>query len=154
MKRNPLYLNSYGNWKVTTEGDCEGRTIRDLGTHLGHVDEIAFRLAGSMQGGYSLQFQPALSLPDPTPVSEVSVSLGVDSDTWDMKAEDRAEFVGLHMFRDRPVRVGPSNFHAVFILTRGKNDTEMKTEMKDLRRRIALSKLDPGDREVLGLKDE
>lgn len=44
-----------GWWDVTTEGDCEGRSITQLGIHYGHVAEIAFSLGGS--GGYSLRFQ-------------------------------------------------------------------------------------------------
>jgi len=29
------YKNTYGRWRVTTEGDVEGRSTTDLGTHLG-----------------------------------------------------------------------------------------------------------------------
>lgn len=42
-----------GWWKVTTEGDCEGRTTEQLGTHYGHVAEIAFSLGCA----YSLRFE-------------------------------------------------------------------------------------------------
>lgn len=44
-----------GWWKVTTEGDCEGRSIDQLGTHYGHIAEIAFGLERG--GGYSLTFE-------------------------------------------------------------------------------------------------
>ena len=43
-----------GYWEVTTEGDCEGRTTRNLGTYYGWLDEIAFKLAS--QSYYSLRF--------------------------------------------------------------------------------------------------
>jgi hypothetical protein len=44
-----------GWWKVTTEGDCEGKTTKQLGTHYGHVAEIAFSIAEGR--GYSLCFE-------------------------------------------------------------------------------------------------
>jgi hypothetical protein len=61
IKVEPTKLQAWakspvGWWKVTTEGDCEGRTTDDLGTHYGHVCEIALSLKGS---GYKLRFQPA-----------------------------------------------------------------------------------------------
>ena len=47
-------LNAYGLWQVTTEGDCEGRSIKDLGINEGFLDEIAFSLAG--EACYGLRF--------------------------------------------------------------------------------------------------
>lgn len=49
-----------GWWKVTTEGDCEGRTTDQLGTHYGHVVEIAMSLPSG--GGYSLLFEKATNM--------------------------------------------------------------------------------------------
>ena len=46
-----------GWWKVTTEGDCEGRSTDQLGTHYGHVAEIAFSIKGGC--GYSFRFEKA-----------------------------------------------------------------------------------------------
>lgn len=46
-----------GWWKVTTEGDVEGRSTVQLGTHYGHVAEIAFSLDCKL--GYSLRFTKA-----------------------------------------------------------------------------------------------
>jgi hypothetical protein len=43
-----------GWWDVTTEGDCEGRSTKQLGTHYGHVAEIAFSLKDC---GYSFHFE-------------------------------------------------------------------------------------------------
>ena len=54
-KINPLYTNAYGFWQVSTEGDCEGRTTRVLGTFKGRVDEIAFALAE--KSSYKLTFK-------------------------------------------------------------------------------------------------
>lgn len=44
-KINAPYDNPFGIWHVTTEGDCEGRSTRDLGIHEGYIDEIALALA-------------------------------------------------------------------------------------------------------------
>ena len=54
-----------GRWRVTTEGDCEGRSVRDLGVHEGHVADIAAVLAPLT--GYSLHFavEPPATKPDP-----------------------------------------------------------------------------------------
>ena len=49
-----------GWWKVTTEGDCEGRTTSELGKFYGHVAEIAFHLAAKCY--YGLDFYPIESL--------------------------------------------------------------------------------------------
>lgn len=42
-------------WQVTTEGDCEGRSMKTLGYFVGGVDEIALHLAN--QCYYSLSFR-------------------------------------------------------------------------------------------------
>ena len=44
--KNRVQYKAFGWWHVTTEGDDEGRTTRDLGYHYGYLDEIALRLAG------------------------------------------------------------------------------------------------------------
>jgi hypothetical protein len=57
--KNP-YKSPVRWWKVTTEGDVEGRSIRDLGIHYGHVAEIALGLNDGPC--YAYKFEPA-----PTP---------------------------------------------------------------------------------------
>lgn len=49
-------VSPIGWWSVSTEGDDEGRTTTQLGTHYGHVAEIAFSLANKCF--YSLSFEP------------------------------------------------------------------------------------------------
>jgi hypothetical protein len=81
-----------GWWKVTTEGDCEGRTTRDLGIFYGHIVDIAAGLANKCTE-YSLQFEPAsVDIPE---VKEryTDISLCIGSGTWDMKPEDRAKWM-------------------------------------------------------------
>jgi hypothetical protein len=54
-----------GWWKVSTEGDCEGKSTRDLGLHYGHIGDIALALAGASY--YALSFSPAS---DPRQIDE------------------------------------------------------------------------------------
>ena len=92
------YASPIGWWKVTTEGDEEGRSTRDLGAHYGHVAEIAFHLADKVF--YTLQFE-AVTNPPAAPKtypkyqakkSTVSVGLAIDSNTWDIKSEDKQDW--------------------------------------------------------------
>jgi hypothetical protein len=91
------YSSPIGWWKVTTEGDCEGRTTEQLGQHYGHVAEIAFHLAD--KSCYKLMFAPVKGLEQPpgnvTYVAKkhsVWISLDVDSNTWGMSADQRAKW--------------------------------------------------------------
>lgn len=88
-----LYANPVGTWHVTTEGDCEGKTIKDLGVHTGHVADIA-RALGS-RSYYALQFEPVLTSDTfvPEECQSVNVRMGVDSGTWNMTVEDRLRWM-------------------------------------------------------------
>lgn len=139
------YDNVYGRWKVTTEGDCEGRSSRDLGTYEGNIDEIAFALADKCF--YSLNFRavsPYESEFNMTPKRKtVDIQLDVGSGTWDMKPKDRAIAVS-GLMRDRPVAVSESTFYGcVRLTTNKKTEEEKKAE--------ALAKLSPEERRLLGL---
>ena len=39
------FMEPYGLWEVSTEGDCEGRSTRKLGIFRGNYQDIAFALA-------------------------------------------------------------------------------------------------------------
>jgi hypothetical protein len=110
---------SLGWWKVTTQGDVEARTVQDLGTHYGFLDEIAFKLGSKAY--YGLHFQaidePVTAKEKSAPVNCVIVQLGVDSGTWDQPPATRAETVR-QILKDRPVTVGESSYYASFILSR------------------------------------
>lgn len=91
----------YGMWKVTTEGDCEGRSTKDLGIHEGFIDEIAFTLAN--QACYKLTFSPAKvnkEFARKPKAKTVSISLDIDSKTWNMQPNERVEFIK-RLFKDR-----------------------------------------------------
>lgn len=91
---NTDYSSPVGVWRVTTEGDCEGRTTTRLGDHEGHIIDIARHLAKSAY--YSLRFEKILSMPKQnlaaSPASSVSISLSINSGTWDMKRDERVKF--------------------------------------------------------------
>lgn len=54
-RKKPIPFNPEGVWKVTTEGDCEGRSTRQLGTYEGHILDVVRQLAG--QAYYQLTFE-------------------------------------------------------------------------------------------------
>lgn len=141
----PPYDNVYGLWKVTTEGDCEGRSSRDLGTYEGYIDEIAFALADKCY--YSLKFcavDPREHKSDMTPKRKtVDIQLDIGSGTWDMESKDRTIEVG-SLMRDRPVTVSQSTYYGCVRLTTNKKTAEEK-------RAEALAKLSLEDRQILGL---
>jgi len=144
MSNKEKYLTPYGNWKVTTEGDCEGKSTTQLGTYTGYIDEIALFLANKSY--YGLQFSAVIEQMPKNPVptaKSVNVSLDIDSGTWDLSPEARMCFAQ-RLFRSRPVIVGQSNYYACFTL-----QTEMSEE--DLARESALKKLTDEEKRLLGL---
>ena len=52
---NKSWENPVGFWEVSTEGDCEGRSMKRLGIFNGHFCDIAFGLADKCC--YSLHFK-------------------------------------------------------------------------------------------------
>lgn len=103
-KIQPPKIDKYSNpvsvWKVETEGDCEGRSIKDLGVWQGHVAEIAFHLAGKSH--YELKFtdlKGTRTAGEQVPTNNITkhnyvwISFNIDSKTWDMKPDARALFV-------------------------------------------------------------
>lgn len=88
MDKNKLYT-AHDTWTVTTEGDCEGKSTRNLGTHTGYIDEIALALADKCY--YSLHFERAKQLDRSPKKDSVEVTLEIGSGTWDMPADKRAE---------------------------------------------------------------
>lgn len=120
MSKNVQY-EAYGIWKVTTEGDCEGRSTSHLGTFEGFIDEIALALADKCC--YSLTFKWI----DPKEIDmspkkdEVHIQLDIDSGTWDMTKEKRNSYI-VNMLsragRSGKVNVVDSNYYASAKLTK------------------------------------
>lgn len=149
-------ISPYGIWHVTTEGDCEGRTTKDLGVHEGFLDDIAFALAGSVC--YKLQFDPvdiAAWERSSAAATKVHVSLSIGAGhakTWDMQAGQRVAWFQ-RVLHGRDVSVEPSNYYAAVTLVRGSDAERQDEARKRAARENALAKLTPADRAALGLDD-
>lgn len=142
------YNNAYGLWRVTTEGDCEGRSVRDLGVHSGYLDEIAFALADKCY--YSLCFKLVEPLQLDVPQrSKVNIMLDIDSGTWDMQGSQRINFVA-NLLKDRDVSVNPCSYYASVELVMGKTAEQQKQREIEMLRKQALSKLSDAERKALG----
>lgn len=138
-------IEVYGIWKVTTEGDCEGRSSRNLGIFEGYLDDIAFYLVDKAY--YTLEFEkisiPRISHEDVrTEQSEVNVSLDISSETWDMSSKERIQEFKKLLSR-RNVHVTESQFYASVKLCQN-------APTEEERRQKALSKL---TRDEIGLDD-
>lgn len=127
MKRE---YSALGWWKITTEGDCEGKTITDLGIHYGYLDDLAFSLGGKAY--YHLNFEfidRPVPKPEPSRVNVVHIQLGIDSGTWDLPSIHRAQAVR-NILKDRPVVVGESGYYASVLLVKEINEnTDRKENM-------------------------
>ena len=113
---NDNYHNPHGAWQVTTEGDVEGRSTRNLGTFEGYLDDIAKGLAD--QSYYSLTFKrlgDTITIPEPKDVKSVNIALDIDSKTWNMTRDIRAIVLG-EVLKDRPVKVSEGNYYASVVL--------------------------------------
>lgn len=80
-----------GIWEVSTEGDNEGRTKKNLGFFRGHVADIALYLQGEQC--YTLIFNPVKENPiiDVTNgrvKGMVDIAFGIESDTWDLRKDE------------------------------------------------------------------
>ena len=150
------YQNLYGLWKVTTEGDEEGRTTKSLGIYEGWVDEIALYLSDKCY--YSLTFTayhinkvPVSSNYIKKDKAQVNVKFDIDSKTWDLSAHDRAQLISnLFAANNRVnVKIEEGGTYAGFVVS---NYTE--AEIQERRRQKALAKLTDEDKLVLGLLDQ
>ena len=140
---------SIGWWRVTTEGDCEGRSTKTLGTYYGHVAEIALSLAGS--AFYSLSFSPVENpapavRPSYTPEkNNVSVQLDIKSGTWDKNGESRLKWVRMWLDADEDIKVTPSSYYASFTIELRANEEREKEQ----KRQAALAKLTEEEKNIL-----
>lgn len=109
-----------GWWRVTTEGDEEGRTIKVVGDFYGHVAEIALSVECP---GYKLTFEPIAGRKKPSkrptymvaPDRVVSITLYVGSGTWDLKTDALVQYMTAWL--DCPeIVVTPSNYFAAVII--------------------------------------
>ena len=148
MKNTNNYTSAQGFWKVTTEGDCEGKSIRDLGVHYGYLDDIAFALADKCYYSLCFKLVDPMTLDVPTK-NKVNIVLDIDSGTWDMASSSRVAFVE-NMLKDRDVSVKASNYFASVELAMGKTIEQQKAREKEMLKKQALSKLSEAERSALG----
>lgn len=150
MSKNiEAYSKAYGIWTVTTEGDCEGRTVKHLGAFEGYLDEIAFALADKC--AYSLQFKASNSLAHISKAgTKISISLDIDSGTWNMDEKGRAEFFR-RMLAGRNVSVKEGQYYASVVLVDGSSPEEILRKENELKKQKALAKLTDEERKLLGL---
>jgi hypothetical protein len=113
-------IGPIGTWHVTTDGDCEGRSTRQLGTYTGHIALIAFML--SNKACYQLYFSP----------SELENSVVIKNEIDTVKSEVHVSFAfatshpELHSINSRIfqewlgldfITVTESNYYKTFKLT-------------------------------------
>ena len=116
----PPYNETYGLWKVTTEGNCEGKLIKVLGIHEGHIDEIAKSLSGSCY--YSLHFerlkktiQKESNTAPEKDSANVSIMIpGLSNINGKNKETEYKKIEKL--FENRPVKIKPSSYYNTFTI--------------------------------------
>ena len=144
-------LDAFGTWKVTTEGDCEGRTVRHLGEHTGYLDDIAFALAD--QAYYGLRFDRVVPIKvdgsEKTGTS-VSVSLNIDTGTWDMSEAKRVAYFR-KLLDGRATHVQSGQYYASVILVDGTSTEAQAEAKKRVLQKAALAKLSSEERAALGV---
>lgn len=146
--KDKKYTKAQAFWKVTTEGDCEGRSVRDLGTHFGYIDDIAFALADKSY--YSLCFKEIEPFDHKVPTgTKVNVTLDIDSKTWDMKMVERKAFME-KLLGDRDTAVENGEAYASVTLVMGKNELQRKARQEEMLKQQALAKLSSEERAALG----
>lgn len=139
-----MYKNVCGLWTVTTEGDCEGRSTKQLGTFEGYVDEIALFLANKAY--YSLQFKLQKKIKKYYPTCKsVDVSFDIDSGTWDLKPKERINLMK-DFFSDRPVYIEEGQYFACVKIRTTEN-------LKHKEKEKALGKLTDYEKQLLGLNN-
>lgn len=140
----------YGRWKVTTEGDCEGRTVTQLGYWDGYVDEIALHLAEKAYYGLKFTFvdpQPKQLVPT---MPEVHVQFDIESGTWDMKREHRVLEMK-KLFKDRPVFIDKSNYYASFKIKSKENISQEDIEKARAKEKL-IKTLSQREIDLLGIE--
>jgi hypothetical protein len=151
--KRPEAYKAFGFWHVTTEGDEEGRSTKDLGIHEGFLDEVAFALAP--QAFYGLKFSAVdphayLKLTDRAVRNQVSVLLDIDSGTWDLTPTQRVDLM-TKILEDRPVIVRSSRYFVSVELLQGRNPEERTQIQEKAQITAALAKLTEEERKLLGL---
>lgn len=124
-----------GVWEVSTEGDCEGRTTKQLGIHKGHIIDIAFNLSGEVAYGLSFKPRSVEKAEKERPRrNKCTISLPVNTKTWpqEMNSEERAVAIGKFLSKERPLTdgvkvVGSPYYSCVLLEKTATQPPEVKT---------------------------
>lgn len=105
------YKNPFGTWEVTTEGDVEGRSRKNLGTHTGNVDDIALHLADKCY--YVLNFKK-VEITQEFVTKRKEVNISFDYGAVDIKNDlDEVREV----FSERPVSIEIGQYYNAIKIT-------------------------------------
>ena len=144
--RNAEYSipSRYGYWQVSTEGDEEGKSIRNLGVFHGNIDEIAFALADKAM--YSLDFKQINPNNIPTP-EEYKTRVEICLDLKDIPYGDSRARINImqEMLSETNISVEKGNTYSGVSLIR----PEDPHRVKESKIKTILSKLTDEERELL-----
>lgn len=142
---------AYGTWVVTTEGDCEGRSTQNLGTHTGFLDEIAFALAGKAYYGLRFSQVNPLALVKTGPTgTKVQVSLDIETGSWNMDHKEPVQYFK-NILSGRNVIVRDGTYYACVELVSGLSPEAQADAAQRVLIQSALSKLTADEIEALNL---
>ena len=146
--------STLGLWTVTTEGDCEGRTVKQLGTFIGHFDDVALHLADQAYYGLRMKYTTQKEQTLRKTGSEVEVSFDIETGTWDIGTYPRAEIVRIWLKNnDRTeVAVKEGKYYACVKLLGARTSAERKKLADAIDREKLLNKLTDREKELLGVK--
>jgi len=128
-------MNVYGLWAVTTEDDCEGNGIRQLGVFRGYIDDIAFGLAN--RAGYSLTFTP-LEIKDISPEDQTRDKVNIRINGFPFLVDRYKE-----LFVNRDVFVTKGNIYKSIKLIRKSPNLVEKNAAKEIREILNQRGIDP-----------
>ena len=135
-KQNPMseikkgYDNVYGTWQVTTEGDVEGRSVKQLGIYTGYVDEIALHLSDRVY--YSLTFKRSEDVGEYVQKrNSVLVQFDIESGTWPICNSGNLDKIR-EIFSERDVEITDSNIYASFTIKSNKKSARERNDRYEL----------------------
>ena len=121
------FMEPYGLWEVSTEGDCEGRSVRKLGIFRGNYQDIAFALADKCY--YVLHFkrldENEFNLPKAR--TRKVVELGF-KDALDVNHKDMAKEVGAVLADETDIIVEPGRWNGCVKLTSTSKDECLRSK--------------------------
>lgn len=111
--QNERNQNPVDTWVITTEGDCEGKSVKSLGTFTGHLGDILLKLHENAYYTYG--------------VKRASVPIGLGEDVRD-SAELNTVVPRFHdlPFGDQDVAGAQKFFGPEFLVVKGKHYRSMR----------------------------